>query len=421
MILKFKDIGNKHVYTSVNGSSWTSLTTLDNMYGNSITLDYSYFYDVPAGTAVYTLVYSSDIDYEDEPLYIPDFNGITDITGKLHYDINDILELVHIYELVDSGNIRDHFDLGTEIGSVVASSLSALFSGDFNTFYKMAQKGLNSEVEYLKAFIDSYEQQMIIDSFTKDYVGKLIIGDDGNYELYQEISFYGLQKVIYQSISNIDTRLDVYMLDVHNDLKSVFDNISVTNTYLYDIKKMIKDFPNYSKDIKELKAAIDNIDVSVTVPDINIPDYSRELERIQSLLENMDVNVNVSVPSGGDLVFDIPKFDDTDIVYYLSDISTTIKLMNSPVGVDDVVDIFDGLSDDEGMLDIGNFVMNAIATIHTGKVLNMAFTYMGSLSDGIGWINGHVQSIFDVSGVFRGVLLLGVTLFTVNLIVRRDG
>lgn len=181
--------------------------------------------------------------------------------------------------------------------------------------------------------------------------------------------------------------------------------------------------PDYSNDIRELKAAIENIDigdVNVSVPDVNIPeidvsdidipDYSQELVDIQFLLENLKFDVNVPASS----------FDDTDIIHYLSDINTTINLMNSPVGVDDVVDVFDELSDDEGMLDIGNFVMNAIATIHTGKVLNMAFTYMGSLSNGIGWINGHVQSIFDASDVFRGVILLGVTMFTVNLIVRRD-
>lgn len=409
-ILMFDDVCNKRVYTSFSGISWTELTNLNSMYSYNILLDYSYFYDAPAGNPVYVLVYSNDDGY-DEPLILPEYGDFEDVSDLIKdYTFEEIIK---VDSIIDELPIED---LGS-IGNILNIAL-ILIEGDYSSLGDM----LVNSSEYSYSIQDYLLINSIYSELSSDVSSYFYI-DGGVIHAVEQTSLRTYIKSLSNDMDDLVLYVKILQIGLHNDLKSVFDNISVTNTYLHDIKKLVKDLPDYSKDFKELKEAINNIDmgdVSVTVPninipeidvsDINIPDYTQELTDIQHLLENLELDVNVPASS----------FDDTDILHYLTDINTTIKLMNSPIGVDDVVDVFDGLSDDEGMLDIGNFVMNAIATIHTGKVLNMAFTYMGSLSNGIGWINGHVQSIFDASDVFRGVILLGVTMFTVNLIVRRD-
>lgn len=383
-ILKFEDVCNKHVYVSVNGTSWTELTSLSNMYSDTISLDYSYFYDAPAGIAVYTLVYTNDMDYDDPPLVTPEYGDLDDV-------VSDLWDIVYIGGGFEgTGNYQNGSTAGTGF---------------------------------------SWAEWLFLNFFSADELDiEHLLGPDNEYYEYHGQTFYYLVKQMFYEMQNIRTVLndevDELTEVVHTDLQSVFDNISVTNTYLYDVKKLIKDMPDYTKDIRELKVAIENIDIQspdVVIPDIDIPDYTQELEDIRVLLENLDVNI--SVPSDGNVMLDVPEFDDSDILHSLTGIQTSVNYISGLMTVNTVTDIFRDIFDEEedDAEDVGEFITNAITIINANKLLTAAFEYMGTLSNGITWVNLNVQHIFDVSGALRGVLLLGVTLFCVNLIVRRNG
>lgn len=404
-ILMFDGMCNKHIYTSVNGSTWNCLTSAISMYSASTLLDYNYFYDSPGGDPVYTLVYTNDIDYDD-PLILPEYGDMEDISDVLSkFDLSEVFEQVDLFEL----------PLNT-----IAPPLLYFYGEDYDGWYDSLY---NSDHVY--NWEDFILLQSLASEFSSDYSVTYEELDTGIYAIYKQTSLRSYIKSMYNSINDLVLYARVLQSGLHADLQSVFDNISITNTYLYDIKKLIKDLPDYTKDIRELKAAIDAIDIQspdVVIPDINIPDYTQVLEDIRVLLENLDVNVGV--PSDGNVTLEVPEFDDTEILNSLSGIYSSVNYIAGLMEVDDVTDFFVHLFEEEqseDAEDVGEFITNAINIINASKLLTAAFDYMGTLSNGITWVNLNVQHIYDVSGALRGVLLLGVTLFCVNLIVRRDG
>lgn len=431
-ILFFDDECNKHVYTSELGNSWIEDSGIYSMYGSSYTMDYSYFYASSGGSSCYVLVYSNDDSYEEEPLLTPDYIELEDIVDDLfNYNFDDFYEHNIVEQPIDDVTANE---------AIFDSFL--LVNGDYMTFYEK----YFLEPDYSYSVRDTMFLYAIFSQLT-DEISTFSYVDDEGY--VHNVSVPSLRTYIQSMAHDFDDSL-VWMKTLHSDLKSVFDNITNTNSYLYDIRGLIQDMPDYSKSFDKLvnvgftnNQLLDDINNNILALGSGSgeasPDAGGGSSSTSDVLDNIDFNLDklsdYFVADNGAAALLLADGDEQtgtnaydtfqDFLVTIDDeILTVLYGIAEDVDDDDIIDdIFD--TDDEDnedyWLEVSTFVKEALAVFTTNSVLTMAYTYAGSVTDGIGWLNARVDTFYNSSDVYKPVITLGAILFLVSVYLRKGG
>ncbi len=390
-LLTFNGVCNKHVYTSELGTAWSVDNSVSTMYGDSYTMDYSYFYDSPGGSSCYTLVYSNDGNYVEEPLLTPEYGNINDV-------VSDLLDIEWVGgSFVGTGSYQN----GSTAGSGATWSewilLNLLSSDELN-----------------------------IDGFLGP--------NDEYYNFNGQTIFSLIQQIFYEEI-NIKTvlndEIDELTLTLHNNLKSVFDNITNTNTYLYDIKGIMQDLPDYSKQLAKL--------TSIGSAGNDLTNTSNAiLDEINNNILALNTGSGSSSSSTTDITQDFLVTLDDDILSMLEKVDNSIDELSVGLVVDEFGELADEVVDDDIFSDFlddvldednadkffvdgGSFIANAISSIGTGGLLLSSFELTNEVTDGVNFVNAGVVGLYDASGAMQKIILLGASLSVAGVVVRRGG
>ena len=231
--LTFAEVCNKYIYTSADGTAWTLQTDAASMYGNSFTaLNYSWFYDDVTVGAVNQydaeLVYTNDDKFGDRPLVTPDWGDLTDITDNLHSIVNDKplsgrllgalandISLSNFFDLLAYGIVGDGFDFWiNETDPTDHGHFGPRGSADTSASYVVTYPSLAT------------------------YLYNLVL-----------------------SSQNLDITLSAFREDSYSALKSIFDNITITNAYLSAISDKLDklNIPDYTASLKDISSKLDKL------------------------------------------------------------------------------------------------------------------------------------------------------------------
>lgn len=382
-VLVFEDECNKHVYTSQMGNSWIVDNNVSTMYGVNYQMDCYYFYSGPGGISCYTLVYCNDEGYEEEPLVTPEYGDIKDITEYLNDFIIDGKPLPSggrgnglTYEEIQNLPVCDYYEF-----------IIYGFTHEYYTRYKV-----------------------VYDDGSSDYIYDLESGRWGGGSHGDRLfSYTELEKIptIAYYLYDLNLTLDdtnllikTYGDALHSDIKAVFDNVTITNTYLYDIKSLLVNTNKLLSDINSPS----NVGGGSSSTDITTDFLITLDDDILVSLNDIKNSIESSGGSGG-------SDDDTDVDIDLPDVDVDVP--------DDIFDIAD-----EDLLDDlfnHNFVQSAISSIATGTLISGTFSNITSsgASSGVVWLNSAVSSIYLANNKVAAVLILGVTMSVVGLVVRK--
>ena len=405
--LDFSEVCNRRIWTSVDGVGWTYVNLVSSMYGDWQQISYEWFFDNVGGNFVAKLVYTTDLDYGVEPILPPEF--LEEYFSSEVFDVEQIIYLLDYSVNYPKGEVpeadKDWFEV------LVYATQS--FKGDVVSFYRY-YKSLQDD-SLVKEFTNFLEQQTILNSFSDDYVFEYVFHDDGTYTPVHKVSLYGFVKLMNKSLINIDTDLNNMQLNLHNDLKSVFDNISLTNTYMESIDAAVKDLPDYTKQFNE----------SIGVQ-----------KDILEALEKLESSPGTSAPGTSDTVIN-SNFDMVVFENWMNELDKSIdtiakvevfdEITDSTDIVGDVVDdVFDEVFDFEkapelsqGADEVSGMISGAIGQLSTGSMLIGAFDYASNITSGVGFINANVNNFYEASSVMKPVFLSGAAMFVVNLVLRR--
>lgn len=231
--LTFSDSCNKYIYTSVDGITWDIKTTVDTMYGGTFTkLAYDWLYDKTTVGSVNQydaeLVYTNDDKFGDKPLVTPSFGDLTDITDKLNSIVNDK-------------------PLSGRLLGVLANDIS------LSNFFDLLAYGIVG---------DGFDFWIHED----DPTDHGHFGPRGSADVSASyiVTYPSLATYLYNLVSssqNLDITLSALREDSHNALKSVFDNVTVTNAYLSTITDKLGKFPDYTAALRDISAKLDKLDL----------------------------------------------------------------------------------------------------------------------------------------------------------------
>ncbi len=407
-LLTFSEICNKHVYTSVDGIDWTEQYSVSGMYSTNASVAYKWFYDSAGGTTVYKLVYANDESFGEEPIIKPTWNEIEDISDLLkNYSFDEIYE-----EYIHESSI--------EIGGddyTIASILGNLFTGNASgTIDAINQLIYGDGVSVDDFAVDYYfALSSLLSEFISDNASLSYIDDDG---FLHEITQTSIRTYIKSLVNNMDdliVELDLLTNVVHNDLKSVFDNISNTNLYLEKLNEAVKDIDipdyNYFDKLNELiRLSASEIDVVIGIKQV--------LFDIQSALESDSDSSSGSV-----------SFDDSAILEQLYDINLDLDSLKGTPDIDSMLDFFDDLdSDNDWDYDeIPDFIDMVISGL-SGEaaagdiavpVLEDTLSFDSEVVSGAAFLNTIVMKFWDVMGPLQTVTLLGASFFVMHMVIRK--
>lgn len=432
--LYFDEACNKHIYTSADGVNWTLLTTASSMYGVYFSVPYQWFYDSVGGGTVAILIYSNDDSYAEEPLLTPEYGDINDIIDSLYSDeyikdlIDDCVSLIGAPIPITS--VTDDVDRIANFGKI----LSYLYSQDFASIIDLIN---DEDYSAIKEWWNNKLDSSVYDNLTNSYFTRYELNDDGTFNAIEYVSLYSYVKASYEELYNLNLRLDNMQTTLHNDLKSVFDNITNTNTYLYDIKGLIQDMPDYSSKIGNVVNQLNNSNSSLN-------SINSKLDNIANSMNNGGTGSGEASPDAGggsssttnnDITADFLVTLDDDMIVYLNDIKNISNKIYDEVDeslgekiADDIIDevlddLFDDVADEDILADLFNddFVQGAVASISTGTLITGTFsgiTTTGAAA-GVTWINSNITNLYNASSKVGAVLLLGVTMSVVGLVVRK--
>ena len=402
----FKEKCNAHTYTSSDGITWQNNTSVVGMYALYQQIDYKYFYDNVGGSMIAKLVYTTDNEYGIEPILPPEF--LEEYFSSEVFDVEQIIYLLDYSINYPKGEVpeadKNWFDV------LVYATQS--FKGDIVSFYRYYQSLQDDSL--VKEFTNFIEQQTILKSFTEDYVFEYVFHDDGTYTPIHKVSLYGFVKLMNKSLINIDTDLNNIQLNLHNDLKSVFDNISLTNSYMKSIDLAISDLPDYTKQFnesigiqKDILAALEEIEGSSgSNPSVSNPSVSTNFDMV--VFENWMNELDKSI----DTIAKVEVFDEiTDSTDIVGDVVDN--------AFDEVFDFEKAPVLSKGADEVSGMISGAISQLATGSILIGAFDYASNITSGVGFINANVNNFYEASSVMKPVFLSGAAMFVVNLVLRR--
>ena len=252
----FDGEGNNYVYTSVDGITWILKSAYNTMYNK--------YFEVSCGYEFtdYTLVYTNDKNF-GTPLVTPSYGSLSDITG-------DLPDISHNYG--DNGNGQNGYTVDHDDVLDVTNPLFTIIYGITSSIDSDVSSGVAKVLSYIldvtpDALKDNTLSTLLLQyneltsRVTYDYVGTL----NGKDYYNPRTTIYGFVSDISLKLSNVQWYLNSLRTLIHSDLKSVFDNITLSNQYL--------------------KRIFDNLD-SLSIPDAAL-DYSGRFDKLSVALDKL--------------------------------------------------------------------------------------------------------------------------------------
>lgn len=382
----FEAEGNNYVYSSVDGITWTLKSSFEKYTSNFM---FNNKFEVNCGSYAftdYTLVYTNDSRFGEEPLVTPDYGDITDITDNLNSIVNDKPLSGRLVSLFTDMDVSDLLLRG-----VIADGFDMWVDSDNNTHF-----GPRGSAPH----------------------------DVTSLVTYPSISMYLYNLV--NSTSNIFTILTAMRSDLHADLKSVFKNITLTNQYLSRIYSRLDDLKipssiDYSGDFGKLSAALDRLHNDLIYEEgvTKLPNVPQYLVYVYSVTKDIRTRLDSIIdkmPAGSGSV----DVDTDSIVTAINDGSDTLhsdlKYIKSLLTIDTVNKLF---GDDKDSQNIFNFVSKGIASIVSGSIISDALAFSTQTKDGIVYISSYVNKFYDAVPVYSSIVTVGASFFIIDIVLRR--
>ena len=437
----FEDICNSYVYSSSDGVSWTLLTTTSTAYAK--------YFEVSTGISWtdYTLIYTNDKNF-GTPLVTPSYGEISDVIGDLSAITNNYHDTINntSVSLVDTP--ESNTSLWDYFASLEGGLLAALkdYTG-FPIFSTLSSYMHSSDISDESVLLTK-----LLDNFTSDVSWYY---DSSDSTLHTYTSLYGYVHHMYESIVDNGIYIESFMKVSHADLKSVFDNITLSNQYLKRISDNLDSLsipaasPDYSGRFDMLSAALDKLHNDLIYEEgvtklPNVPQYlvyvysvtkdirtkldtiigkmsagsvEVDTDSIVTAVSDMQTAVTdkldsviAKIPSGGG------SFDDSNmvgsIVSLKADISdnftTLIKLLKNDT--DDVTDF----------KDLSEFLTNYIVSMGNAAYFTTLLEFADGVKNNVVLINETMSSMVSDSGIYAPVFVLGAGFAVFSGLIRKE-
>ena len=434
----FDGEGNNYVYTSVDGITWILKSAYNTMYNS--------YFEVSCGYEFtdYTLVYTNDKNF-GTPLVTPSYGEISDVIGDLSAITNNYHDTINntSVSLVDTP--ESNTSLWDYFASLEGGLLAALedYSG-FPIFSTLSSYMHSSDISDESVLLTK-----LLDNFTSDVSWYY---DSSDSTLHTYTSLYGYVHHMYESIVDNGIYIESFMKVSHADLKSVFDNITLSNQYLKKIFDNLDSLsipaasPDYSGRFDKLSAALDKLHNDLIYEEgvtklPNVPQYLVYVygvtKDIRTKLDNINVQISDDIVTFRKAVisrFDpvtekldsiiakIPSssgggnFDDSNmvgsIVALKSDISdnfnTLIKLLKNDT--DDITDF----------KDLSEFLTSYIVSMGNAAYFTTLLDFADGVKNNVVLINGTMSSMVSDSGIYAPVFVLGAGFAVFSGLIRKE-
>lgn len=375
----FEAEGNNYVYSSVDGITWTLKSSFEKYTSNFM---YNNKFEVDCGSYAftdYTLVYTNDSSFGN-PLVTPDYGSISDVTDNLKDIVNDkplsgrlvsLFTDMNLSDLLLRGVIADGFDI----------------------------------------WVDS--------SDNSTHIGPRGGAPDDPHVVQSVKSFPSISMYLYNLVNtelNIDTKISALRIDLHADLKSIFDNITLSNQYLKRISDNLG-----SLSIPDYSGKLDNIYNALLFQGSNssLDSVGKYVQYIYSVSRDIRTRLDTIIdkmPSGSGSV----DVDTDSIVTAINDGSDTLhsdlKYIKALLTIDTVNNLF---GDDNDSQNIFNFVSKGIASIVSGSIISDALAFSTQTKDGIVYISSYVNKFYDAVPVYSSIVTVGASFFIIDMVLRR--
>ena len=387
---------NSYVYTSKDGISWSLLSTESNMYAKWFEVSCNYAF------TDYTLVYTNDKSFDGDPLVTPDYGSITDVTDNLKDIVNDkplsgrfvsLFTDMNLSDLLLRGIIADGFDI----------------------------------------WVDS--------SDNSTHIGPRGGAPDDPHVVQSVKSFPSISMYLYNLVNtelNIDTKISALRIDLHADLKSIFDNITLSNQYLKRVSDNLDSLsipaaaPDYSRDFDKLSAALDKLHNDLIYEEgvTKLPNVPQYLVYIYGVTKDIRTRLDTIIskmPAGSGSV----DVDTDSIVTAINESATSLtatvdsgndklhsdlNYIKALMTIDTVNKLF---GDDEDSQNIFTFVSKGISSIVTGSIISDALAFSTQTKDGIVYISSYVNKFYDAVPVYSSIVTVGASFFIIDMVLRR--
>ena len=436
----FEAEGNNYVYSSVDGITWTLKSSFEKYTSNFM---FNNKFEVDCGSYAftdYTLVYTNDSRFGEEPLVTPSYGEISDVIGDLSAITNNYHDTINNTSVSLVNTPESNTSLWDYFASLEGGLLAALedYSG-FPIFSTLSSYMHSSDISDESVLLTK-----LLDNFTSDVSWYY---DSSDSTLHTYTSLYGYVHHMYESIVDNGIYIESFMKVSHADLKSVFDNITLSNQYLKRIFDNLDSLsipdaaPDYSGRFDKLSAALDNIVLAVS-NDFTKPYsmgtyltmiYNKLSDVYKKLSENPSVNVDTGsivtavtdmktsvndkldsviakIPSGGG------SFDDSNmvgsIVSLKADISdnftTLIKLLKNDT---------DGV---ENIADLTSFLTTYVVSMGNAAYFTTLLEFADGVKNNVTLINETIGSMFTDSGIYAPIFTLGAGFAVFSGLIRKE-
>ncbi len=439
----FDGEGNNYVYTSVDGITWILKSAYNTMYNK--------YFEVSCGYEFtdYTLVYTNDKNF-GTPLVTPSYGSLSDITG-------DLPDISHNYG--DNGNGQNGYTVDHDDVLDVTNPLFTIIYGITSSIDSDVSSGVAKVLSYIldvtpDALKDNTLSTLLLQyneltsRVTYDYVGTL----NGKDYYNPRTTIYGFVSDISLKLSNVQWYLNSLRTLIHSDLKSVFDNITLSNQYLKRISANLDSLsipdaaPDYSGRFDKLSAALDKLHNDLIYEEgvTKLPNVPQYLVYVYSVTKDIRTKLdNINVQLSDDIVtfrkavisrFDpvtekldsiiakIPSssgggsFDDSNmvgsIVSLKADISdnftTLIKLLKNDT---------DGV---EGIADLTSFLTTYVVSLGNAAYFTTLLDFADGVKNNVVLINETMVTMVTDSGIFAPIFTLGAGFAVFSGLIRKE-
>ena len=439
----FDGEGNNYVYTSVDGITWILKSAYNTMYNK--------YFEVSCGYEFtdYTLVYTNDKNF-GTPLVTPSYGSLSDITG-------DLPDISHNYG--DNGNGQNGYTVDHDDVLDVTNPLFTIIYGITSSIDSDVSSGVAKVLSYIldvtpDALKDNTLSTLLLQyneltsRVTYDYVGTL----NGKDYYNPRTTIYGFVSDISLKLSNVQWYLNSLRTLIHSDLKSVFDNITLSNQYLKRISANLDSLsipdaaPDYSGRFDKLSAALDKLHNDLIYEEgvTKLPNVPQYLVYVYSVTKDIRTKLdNINVQLSDDIVtfrkavisrFDpvtekldsiiakIPSssgggnFDDSNmvgsIVSLKADISdnftTLIKLLKNDT---------DGV---ENIADLTSFLTTYVVSMGNAAYFTTLLEFADGVKNNVTLINETMVTMVTDSGIFAPIFTLGAGFAVFSGLIRKE-
>ena len=446
----FESECNNYVYTSVDGITWILKSAYNTMYNK--------YFEVSCGYEFtdYTLVYTNDKNFGGNPLVTPSYGSLSDITG-------DLPDISHNYG--DNGNGQNGYTVDHDDVLDVTNPLFTVIYGITSSIDSDVSSGVAKVLSYIldvtpDALKDNTLSTLLLQyneltsRVTYDYVGTL----NGKDYYNPRTTIYGFVSDISLKLSNVQWYLNSLRTLIHSDLKSVFDNITLSNQYLKKIFDSIDSLsipaaaPDYSSRFDKLSAALDKLHNDLIYEEgvtklPNVPQYlvyiygvTKDIRtRLDTVIDKMptgsvEVDTDSIVTAVTDMqsavtdkldsvIAKIPSssggsgsFDDSNmvgsIVSLKADISdnftTLIKLLKNDT---------DGV---EGIADLTSFITTYVVSMGNAAYFTTLLDFADGVKNNVALINETMVTMVTDSGIFAPIFTLGAGFAVFSGLIRKE-